>query len=379
MDRCDVLVVGGGPAGSSCAWKLGQAGVDVLVVDRAAFPRDKPCAGWITPQVLDALVLDPADYRGGRVFQAIRGFQVGCGEQDTIEIRYDAPVSFGIRRSEFDHYLLQRCGARFARVGVTSLRRAPDGWIVNERIAAPVIVGAGGHFCPVARAINGTGQPSSVVVAQEVELYLSGAQASACAIHPEMPALYFAPDLNGYGWCFRKENFLNIGLGRLGHAGLRHHVGAFVRFLQRTARIPADLPIAWKGHAYLLSRRPSVVADRVLLVGDSAGLAYAESGEGIRPAIESGILAAETLLRAKGDYRAEALAPYRRAIDVRFGSSEPGLSSYGFVPPRALAAVASWLLGQRWFTRRVVIDRWFLHSHVPPLAAATPAGVRRAA
>ena len=51
MDSCDVLVVGGGPAGSACAWKLRQAGLDVIVMDRAAFPRDKVCAGWITPQV----------------------------------------------------------------------------------------------------------------------------------------------------------------------------------------------------------------------------------------------------------------------------------------------------------------------------------------
>ena len=51
MERCDVLVVGGGPAGSSCARALHDAGLDVIVLDRAVFPRDKVCAGWITPQV----------------------------------------------------------------------------------------------------------------------------------------------------------------------------------------------------------------------------------------------------------------------------------------------------------------------------------------
>ena len=55
MERCDVLVVGGGPAGSSCAWRLRRAGLDVVVLDRKAFPRDKVCAGWITPQVARAL------------------------------------------------------------------------------------------------------------------------------------------------------------------------------------------------------------------------------------------------------------------------------------------------------------------------------------
>ena len=55
MLTCDVLVAGGGPAGSACAWKLRRAGLDVIVMDRALFPRDKVCAGWITPGVVEAL------------------------------------------------------------------------------------------------------------------------------------------------------------------------------------------------------------------------------------------------------------------------------------------------------------------------------------
>jgi flavin-dependent dehydrogenase len=58
MDTCDVLIVGGGPAGSACAWALHRAGVDTVVMDRATFPRDKVCAGWITRQVIAELDLD---------------------------------------------------------------------------------------------------------------------------------------------------------------------------------------------------------------------------------------------------------------------------------------------------------------------------------
>ena len=113
MDTCDVLVIGGGPAGSSCAWKLRQAGVDVIVMDRAAFPRDKVCAGWITPQVLAAADIDVDDYRRERTCQPITGFRTGLlGGGREIETFYDHPVSFGIRRCEFDHYLLQRSTAR---------------------------------------------------------------------------------------------------------------------------------------------------------------------------------------------------------------------------------------------------------------------------
>ena len=52
---CDVLIVGGGPAGSTCAWQLVRAGLDVLVMDKHNFPRDKVCAGWITPAVGESI------------------------------------------------------------------------------------------------------------------------------------------------------------------------------------------------------------------------------------------------------------------------------------------------------------------------------------
>jgi flavin-dependent dehydrogenase len=77
MDTCEILIAGGGPAGSACAWKLRQAGLDVIVMDKAVFPRDKVCAGWITPQVVEDLAFDIDDYRAGRTFQPITGFRVG--------------------------------------------------------------------------------------------------------------------------------------------------------------------------------------------------------------------------------------------------------------------------------------------------------------
>ena len=76
MDRCDALIVGGGPAGSTCARELTLAGWKVLVIDRARFPRDKVCGGWVTPGVFRLLDLDPAEYRAtGRTLQEIRGFK----------------------------------------------------------------------------------------------------------------------------------------------------------------------------------------------------------------------------------------------------------------------------------------------------------------
>src|SRR5262245_50594611 len=165
MDVCDVLIVGGGPAGSSCAWALNKARVDVVVLDKARFPRDKVCAGWITPAVIDELELNLDDYARGRVIQPITGFRTSLLGKSEVTTLYSRPVSYGIRRCEFDHYLLERCGARL-RLGTPfeGLRRDGDRWIVNDEISAGVVVGAGGHFCPVARLTTEKPSESEAVV-----------------------------------------------------------------------------------------------------------------------------------------------------------------------------------------------------------------------
>jgi flavin-dependent dehydrogenase len=99
MQRCDVLVVGGGPAGSSCAWALRRSGLDVVVADRSSFPRDKVCAGWITPAVLEALEVDTRRYASTRVLQPVVGFRVSMQGSDAVEIDYGHVVSWAIRGS----------------------------------------------------------------------------------------------------------------------------------------------------------------------------------------------------------------------------------------------------------------------------------------
>lgn len=371
MERCDVLIVGGGPAGASCAWRLRAAGRDVLVMDKKTFPRDKVCAGWITPAVVDTLELDTADYRRAHVLQPITAFRTGAEGGPQTQVYYDRPVSYGIRRCEFDHYLLKRSGARL-RLGesLRTMRREAGRWIINEAIEAPLVIGAGGHFCPVARHLGARpGRGELAVAAQEIEFEMDSSQADQCRVAPDMPELYFCRDLRGYGWCFRKGNFLNVGLGREGGQQLSRHVSAFRDSLVRRGRISPDTPEGFNGHAYLLytSARRAVVADGVMLVGDAAGLAYPQSGEGIRPAVESGLLAAETAITHDGDYSRQQLEPYQRELIHRFGERrrEPATEQ---TVGRTKQAVARWLLGSRWFSQHVVLERWFLHTHQAPLS-----------
>lgn len=371
MITCDCLVVGGGPAGSSCARALVQAGLDVLVLDKAVFPRDKVCAGWITPAVVQELEFDLADYGRNRTLQPITGFRTGVIGGPQVSTRYGHVVSYGIRRCEFDDYLLQRSAAR-QELGqpFKSLCRQHEQWIVNDAIRTPLVVGAGGHFCPVARIVANQSTEHAVVMAQEIEFEMSADETARCLVEPEIPELYFCDDLRGYAWCFRKGNFLNIGLGREEESQLSAHVAAFCDSLQRLGRVPLGTHDRFHGHAYRLYRgrpRQSTV-DGVVLIGDSAGLAYPQSGEGIRPAIESGLLAAAAIIEARGDYRRNVLSDVERRFTARFGRCKSAPGHRRLFPNAWRQALARRLLATRWFSRHILIDRWFLHSNQPALA-----------
>ncbi len=375
MERCEVLIVGGGPAGSTCAWKLRQAGIDVAVIDKATFPRDKVCAGWITPQVVEELDLDVADYEGSRTFQRITGFRVGLADSEAlVDVAYERPVSFGIRRCEFDHYLLHRSGARLMLgAAVSAIRRDGGRWIVNDSVSAAVLVGAGGHFCPVGRLLNGAARRAPLVAAQEAEFELD-ADAIASSVEPEKPELYFDRDLAGYSWCFRKQRHVNVGLGRVDARGLPKAAAQLVAVLKARRKVPPTRSWQWHGHAYLLasSSPRHVVDDGVVLIGDSAGLAYAQSGEGIRPAVESGLLAASTIAACDGCYTRDRLKPYVECIQSRFGVGAVGDWMSALVPPGLAQAVAARLLDSQWFVRHLVLDRWFLHRRTGSLTTSSP-------
>jgi hypothetical protein len=198
------------------------------------------------------------------------------------------------------------------------------------------------------------------VVAREVEFRLEGLAPDGCRVEPERPELYFSPDLLGYGWCFRKGDYLNVGLGRRDRQALPQHVEAFLGWLARDGRLGAAPRTGWRGHAYLVREGPPrrVAADGALLVGDAAGLAAAASGEGILPAVVSGQLAAEAILEVRGETREDRLGDlYARRLAEELGPS-PRPSG----PPGALATMAgAILLSSSLFARHVVLDRWFLH------------------
>ena len=365
MRTCDVTVIGGGPAGAMCAWALGHAGADVVVLDRERFPRDKPCAGWITPSVFDAIGVTPSEYvDAGCTLQPFTAFQTSVIGEPPVATQFPKPISYGIRRREFDAFLLRRLATPvFEGTPLVSLRREPGAWIVNESIRAPVVVGAGGHFCPVARRLHGG--PRHPVLARQVELRLEPDE--PCSVSGATPELFFSRDLDGYGWCIRKGRHLNLGIGRRSGAAFRSHVIAFAGFLQREGKVPpraADWR-QWEGHAYALAGDGGpAVSDGLMLVGDAAGLAERESGEGIGPAVESACAAAKTIIEANGRYATDDLQQY--ADWVRAHALPPGLMAS--LRARVPALVGRTLLRSPAFAR-LVIERWFLRA---PIAEPSP-------
>jgi flavin-dependent dehydrogenase len=320
------------------------------------------CGGWITPGVLTDLGIDPFEYGRARVLQPITGFRVGSIGGPALETDYGEPVSYGIRRKEFDDYLLRRSGARLLLgAALTRLERSANAWIANDQIRARVVIGAGGHFCPVARLVGGKKSGEPAVVAQEIEFEMDAHQRAGCRVRRDTPELYFCSDMKGYGWCFRKGDVLNVGLGRADPHRLSAHVMGFLEFLKSAGRISFDVPPP-HGHAYLLNGTSTrtIVGEGVLLVGDAAGLAYPQSGEGIRPAVQSGLLASRSIIAANGSYESRRLETYHALLAKR---RQPWVMSAGrYVPSRWISFLGRSLLNSRRFVREVVLSQWFLHS-----------------
>jgi flavin-dependent dehydrogenase len=372
VERCDLLIVGGGPAGSSLAWALRDSGLDVWILERQTFPRDKPCAGWITPQVLEELAIDPEIYAKSHVLQPIHGFRVQRMGNAPSEIYSEKAISYGIRRCEFDQWLLERSEAHL-RLGepLRRLERLGGRWIANGSIETPLVVGAGGHFCPVGRRQSTAGpKREPVVAAQEAEFLLEEPDREDCPVRAELPEIFFTADLKGYGWLFRKGDYLNVGLGRRDTRRFSDHLVEFLDFLRAAGLLPRKLPGTFPGHAYLLySESPRrLVGENLALVGDAAGLAYPRSGEGIRPAVESALLLARSLRNAAGPAHREALDAYERAMIHRFGRRGPRRRSLAdLLPSPVVSKLAGRLLANRRFARHVVVDRWFLRAADPPV------------
>jgi len=289
----DAIVIGGGPAGSTCAWKLREAGLDVLVLDRAVFPRSKLCAGWVTPEAIRDLELDPADYPLS--FMTFDELQL---HWKFVTVKSKSR-QHSIRRFEFDDFLLQRAGARVLQHKVRDIRRDGGDYVVDGEFRSKYLVGAGGTACPVYRTLFHDSNPRSSTLQTTTYEYEFAYDWKDPACH-----LWFFDDgLPGYAWYVPKANgYINVGLGGMadqlkqqdGH--IRDYWRMFIGKLHRRNLVRYD-DYQPTGYSYFLRGNVDVVSDRnAYIVGDSVGLATLDLCEGIGPAVKSGLHAARSIV-----------------------------------------------------------------------------------
>jgi geranylgeranyl reductase family protein len=349
----DLIVVGGGPAGSSAAWRAATSGARVLVVDKAVFPRDKPCGDGLTPRAvasIGALGLENELKR----FNRVEKLRVN-GAGRTLTFDWPASDSFPdhgyvVARTDLDEMMLrhaQNAGAE-VREGVTVKAPIVEDGVVRgvftktddrtEELRATVVIAADGASSPVARAlwmVQDAKRPMGVAMRAHFEADRPVEDDNVIESHLELRddgAL-----LPGYGWIFpmgraspSDRGRINVGVGILStYKGWRevntaHLMDAYMRSMPKDWNLPDISTLrasgqlkGWRlpmGFSVSPPWRPGAIA-----VGDAAGVVNPFNGEGISEAVESGVLAAEIAVAALGSRGPLDFSDYPRALDELWG------------------------------------------------------------
>jgi geranylgeranyl reductase family protein len=293
MMRYDVIVAGAGPAGSTAARECAARGLAVLLLEKAAFPRDKPCGGGVS---LRAARLLPFDL-GPAVERTAYGVRFSLRQAHGFVRASREPLTFMTQRAVLDTLLAEHA----VRAGAVLRERSPvqaverDGSRITVRAGRGIfesrtLVVADGANGPTAR-LAGVPRGRRVGIALEANVRAS---AGPSAKWQAMIGLDLGSPPGGYGWIFPRGDHLNVGVG-----GWLHTAASLRRRLERLIRFYGFDPAAmWGVRGYHLPvREPDapLVWGNVLLTGDAAGLLDPLTGDGIHGAIYSGRAAAAHL------------------------------------------------------------------------------------
>ncbi len=297
----DVIVVGGGPAGSITAYHLARAGISVALMDSKQFPRSKPCGGGLQARAISKIPYDV----GGVLRGEMRSASFSFGLTDPCTRTYPKPLVYGVIRSEFDTYLLQRAldAGAVIRQGLRILRFdfPEDGAIAVQtdggEFTASLLVGADGANSVVKSLLNRREN-----YYWQVAVHCEVPAESLCrdALDPECMRIDWGTLPSGYAWAFPKLGYVNIGAGGPVEVArsLRPYLLKFIS-VNRLLK-PSDLDrVKTTGHQLpTLTRRTVLSNRRVVLVGDAAGLVEPLTGDGISFACHSARIAADCIAEA---------------------------------------------------------------------------------
>lgn len=332
MRDYDVVVVGAGPAGSTAARVAADRGLAVLLIDKAKFPRDKPCAGGVTAKALRELGFDLPD---AVVERDIMGIKLISSGGRSVSARDSKKLGVTVRRAIFDNFLATRAveaGADFLDdaplTGLeTEVGARGERYVVTTgrgRFRARAVIGADGACGRTARLaeIRNPWSRWELGASVSAEVDLPPGFITEGASESDLIELYLVPPLRAaFGWAFHRKGGLHVGVGATALDAPRL-AGAFRAHFSRVARIhQLQIPCP-RGRGHMLPAggiRRAVARGAVLLAGDAGGFVDPFSGEGIYSAIRSGRMAAEAIADAArfGDF-SDAAPVYTRRCRKEF-------------------------------------------------------------
>jgi geranylgeranyl reductase family protein len=316
----DVIVVGGGPGGSTAARFCAKAGLKALVIEKEKFPRYKPCGGCLSTKTVHLLDLDLTSV----IENTIYGSKFTYRSKDSFFIETKDPIAFLVMRDRFDQLLITNALREGADIlegeKVTRVEEKGDGVEVElakgKRFSCQYLIGADGAESVVARSLSLSSPKNDANgIAIESEIPLDS------SIHfPQKELQFIHLDFgripNGYGWVFPKKEYLSIGIGGMFRETKKMNPRQyFSDFLKGLDYIPKGKTGRVTGHLLpsFYDENQKVSQGRFLLVGDAAHLMDPLQGEGIYYAIRSGMMAAEAIT----EWKREGIAPsdyYQKAI-----------------------------------------------------------------
>jgi len=335
--KTDVVVVGAGPSGSTAAKTLAEQGLNVLLVDKAKFPRDKPCGGGLPlrvlkrfPYIKDINAIESYSYGGYLYSQSLRY---------KVEIHKQEPIIAMVLRKEFDNALVKLAvdsGARFQDgKSVKDLKITPDKAQVTlnngDHIDTELVIGADGFLSTVAQKAGLSIPHKSIGISVVEEFSLKKdvmdqyyTDKRFCHIHSKIHGI------PGYGWVFPKRNHVNIGIANYWLRGnttndkknLKEVFNAYLSLLKNTDIIPKNIESTQlRGGTLPVKPLEKTYTDRVILCGDAAGFINPVSGEGIYYALASAELAARVSAEAiqANDASEQFLSRYEKRWKNDFG------------------------------------------------------------
>jgi geranylgeranyl reductase family protein len=367
MTETDVLVVGGGPAGSATAYHLARHGVDVLLVDKARFPREKVCGDGLTPRGVKAVQAMGVDTTEPG-FERIEGLRVFG---PTVELNLPWPKlstfpDYGVVRTrhDFDALLVKQALKAGATVWEGAEATSPvtdQGWVLGasvrrdngdgeERVRSRFVIacdGASSRFGSKVGVRRDTARPLGVAARR----YYRSPKAQDPYFQSWFDLWKKDLILPGYGWIFPVgDGVLNVGAGLLNttshfkEVSVRRMMDAFVRRFPEDWGLTeenAEGPVLSGPLPMGMNRRPLAVPG-LLLAGDAGGIINPFTGEGIAYAIESGELAAEMVHEALVKRRPGLAHVYPIELRRRYGRY--------FTAGRLFARA----IGNSWFMRNAV-------------------------